>query len=56
MTFKIDEKKMKNAEDEREKNDVERMEFVKYWAEYVKTHEDEDWSNQQNILINSQIS
>lgn len=33
----------------------DRMEFVKYWAEYCRTHPDEDWSEQQAMLINSQI-
>jgi len=34
-------------------NKEERMNFVEYWAEYVKTHPDKVWSRQQNILINS---
>jgi len=34
-------------------NKEERMNFVRYWANYVKTHSDKDWSRQQNILINS---
>lgn len=34
-------------------NKEERMNFVEYWANYVKTHPDKDWSRQQNILINS---
>ena len=29
------------------------MEFVKFWAKYVRTHDDKDWSRQQNIIINS---
>ena len=37
-------------------NKEERINFVKYWANYVKTHPDEDWSEQQNIIIDSQIS
>ena len=36
-------------------NKEDRMNFVKFWAEYVRTHPDKDWSRQQNILINSQI-
>ena len=42
-------------EKEIKNNFIERLKFVKLWAEYVKTHEDEDWSEQQNMLINSQI-
>ena len=34
-------------------NKEERMNFVEYWADYVKTHPDKDWSRQQNVLINS---
>lgn len=37
-------------------NAEDRLNFVKYWANYVKTHKDEEWSEQQNILINSQIN
>jgi hypothetical protein len=36
-------------------NAQDRLNFVKYWANYVRTHEDKEWSEQQNILINSQI-
>ena len=36
-------------------NKEDRINFVKFWANYVKTHEDEDWSEQQNIIVNSQI-
>lgn len=34
-------------------NKEERMNFVEYWANYVRTHPDKDWSKQQNVLINS---
>jgi len=33
----------------------ERMEFVLKWAEYVKKSPDKDWSEQQRLLIDSQI-
>jgi hypothetical protein len=36
-------------------NKEERMNFVKFWAEYVREHSDDDWSRQQNLLINSQL-
>lgn len=36
-------------------NNEERMNFVEYWANYVKTHSDKEWSRQQNILINSMM-
>lgn len=36
-------------------NQEDRTNFVKYWANYVKTHSDKEWSRQQNIIINGQI-
>ena len=42
---------MKPGKDNRE----DRLNFVKFWAEYVRTHPDKEWSKQQNVVINSQI-
>jgi flagellar motor component MotA len=42
---------MKPGRDNRE----DRLNFIKFWAEYIKTHSDEDWSKQQNIVIDSQL-
>tara|TARA_Y100000034_G_C6904339_1_gene419167 strand:+ start:4092 stop:4292 length:201 start_codon:yes stop_codon:yes gene_type:complete len=36
-------------------NKEDRMNFIEYWANYVRNNKDEVWSKQQNILINSQI-
>jgi hypothetical protein len=36
-------------------NAKDRLNFVKFWADYIRTHNDKEWSRQQNILINSQI-
>jgi len=36
-------------------NKEDRINFVKYWANYVKTHSDKEWSSQQNIVIDSQM-
>ena len=44
-----------NPKEIRRINDEDRMWFVKYWAEYVRTHPDKEWSRQQNVIINSQI-
>jgi hypothetical protein len=49
-------KKIREAKNEQEKNFIERLEFIKFWANYIKTHSDEEWSEQQNILINSQMN
>ena len=37
-------------------NAEDRMNFVVYWAEYVRTHPDQEWSRQQKVLIDSQIT
>lgn len=34
-------------------NQRQREEFIDFWVQYIKTHPDEEWSRQQNILINS---
>lgn len=34
-------------------NQKERFLFIDKWAAYVRTHNDRDWSHQQNIIINS---
>ena len=36
-------------------NVEERRAFIKRWAEYVRTHNDKEWSRQQNKLIDSQL-
>lgn len=41
--------------DEFELNRKQREEFVIRWADFVRTHPDEEWSAQQNVLINSQL-
>ena len=43
-------------EKEKEINKVQRMKFVEFWAEYVKTHLDKEWSEQQKVVIDSQMS
>ena len=36
-------------------NKENRMNFVEYWAEYVRTHSDKEWSKQQKVLTDSQM-
>lgn len=36
-------------------NQKQREEFIDFWVEYIKTHPDEEWSRQQNVLINSAL-
>ena len=36
-------------------NAEQRRAFIRRWTEYVRTHDDEEWSRQQNKLIDSQL-
>jgi hypothetical protein len=40
---------------DRKANQRERMKFIDFWAEYVRTHPDRDWSGQQKVLIDSMM-
>ena len=44
-------KKLKPGKNNRE----DRMNFVEYWADFVKNNPDEVWSEQQKFIIDSQI-
>lgn len=36
-------------------NAKDRRAFIKQWAEYVRTHDDEEWSRQQKKIVDSQL-
>lgn len=38
-----------------ERNRAQRLEQIKRWAEYVRTHPDEDWGEQVNTIVNAQL-
>lgn len=40
---------------DRHRNTEHRRAFIKRWADYVRTHEDAEWSRQQNTLIDAQL-
>lgn len=42
-------------EDDQRRNMEHRREMIKQWAAYVRTHDDKEWSRQQNRLIDSQL-
>ncbi len=42
-------------EDNQRRNTEQRRAMIKQWAEYVRTHDDSEWSRQQNQLIDSQL-
>ncbi len=41
---------------DKKKNFEERLKFIDSWVDYMKTHSDREWSEQQRVLIDSQIS
>jgi hypothetical protein len=45
----------KQFEEDQRQNADQRRTFIKQWAEYVRTHDDAEWSRQQNKLINAQL-
>ena len=52
MNLKIN---LKELKDEKEINFLERLRFVEYWVNYIRTHNDKEWSRQQKNLIDSQF-
>jgi len=37
------------------RNREDRLRQIREWAAYVRTHPDEDWGEQVNTLVNSQL-
>lgn len=44
-----------SLEAKRERNRQQRVTGVKRWVEYIKNHDADEWGEQQNRLINSQL-
>lgn len=44
---------LNKLKEQKKKNKEERIEFVKFWAGFVKTNKNETWSKQQADFINS---
>jgi CRISPR/Cas system CSM-associated protein Csm4 (group 5 of RAMP superfamily) len=42
-------------EEKHERNRRQRYAFIKEWAEYVRTHPDDDWGEQVNTVVDSQL-
>lgn len=41
--------------EKRERNRKQRLKAIKRWVEYIETHDPEEWGDQQNRLVNSQL-
>lgn len=46
---------LKGIKLDKRRNFMERIWFIKYWANYIKNNPDEKWSKGQASLINSQF-
>lgn len=49
---------MTGSEDRERKqarNRQRRLEQIRAWAEYVRTHPDDDWGEQVNAIVNAQL-
>jgi hypothetical protein len=46
---------LEELSDQQRENVAQRRAFVKKWAEFVRTHPDEEWSAQQNRVIDAQV-
>lgn len=38
-----------------EQNRQQRVESIKRWVEFIKTHDADEWGDQQNRLVDSQL-
>ena len=47
--MKID---LKELNEDKRRNFEERLKFIDLWVEYIRTHSDREWSEQQKTLIN----
>ncbi len=46
--MKID---LKELEEDKKRNFEERLKFIDSWVEYIKSHSDREWSEQQKAMI-----
>lgn len=45
----------KRLEDKHARNRADRLQQIREWAEYVRTHPDEDWGTQVNTVVDAQL-
>ena len=43
---------LKELEEDKKRNFEERLKFIDLWVDYIRTHSDREWSEQQKVLIN----
>ena len=56
MNYKDIKVDLKELREFKIKNAEERLKFIDFWVDYIKRHSDEEWSKQQAVIIDSQIS
>lgn len=50
-----DSNRREDIEAKHERNRQQRLSSIKRWVEFIKTHDADEWGDQQNRLINSQL-
>jgi len=50
-----DSNRREDLEAKHERNRQQRISSIKRWVEFIKTHDSDEWGDQQNRLINSQL-
>ena len=45
---------LRDLKEFKKKNFEDRLKFIEFWVEYIKSHADEDWSKGQADLIDGQ--
>ena len=55
MVTKIPDIDIEELKEEKKRNFNERLKFIDLWVEYIKKHEDREWSKQQSAFINSMM-
>ncbi|MBL7160712.1 MAG: hypothetical protein ISS93_02575 [Candidatus Aenigmarchaeota archaeon] len=43
---------LEELKEDKKRNFKDRLNFIDSWVDYIKTHSDKEWSEQQKILIN----
>ena len=56
MNYKDVKVDLKELREFKRKNAEERLKFIDFWVDYIKRHSDEEWSQQQAVVIDSQIN
>ena len=55
MAAEINDDLSAELKNDKVRNFRDRIDFIKYWVNFIKTHSDSEWSEGQAVLINGQF-